>query len=176
MTVARRAVGYTALAFVALLALPGWRAGSAALDYLAVRHAAESWAKQREAAAAKADAPAATPTPTPEPTPPAPTGGAATPTPAKSKPDPKAQRAERIAKWQAGGLFGPPPPQMPPPTLSAIIGNAAILNGQPMKVGDSAPDGSKIVEIHNNRVVLEKNGARNELILFEALKPQAAQK
>jgi hypothetical protein len=167
MTVARRAVGYAALALVALLALPGWRAGSAAWDYMAIRRAAETWEKQREVAAAKADAPAPPATP-------APAEGAATPNPATSRPDPKAQRAERIAKWQAGGLFGPPPPQMPPPTLSAIIGNAAILNGQPMKVGDSAPDGSKIVEIHNNRVVLEKDGARNEIILFEALKPQPA--
>ncbi|MDK2971850.1 MAG: Type secretion system protein [Candidatus Sumerlaeota bacterium] len=95
---------------------------------------------------------------------------------AKEKTEKPPEKDERIAKWEKGGILGPPPPSIPPPTLSAIIGESAILNNRTVKVGDTVGDGMKVVEIEANKVVLEKDGNRTDLVLFPELKRKAAKK
>lgn len=72
------------------------------------------------------------------------------------------------AELKRAGLFGPPAPDSPV-ILTAILGDVAIINGQETRVGDNVPDGSKIMEIQPNRVVIEKDGNRRDLVLFNAL-------
>jgi hypothetical protein len=95
---------------------------------------------------------------------------------AKEETEKPPEKNERIAKWEKGGILGPPPPSIPPPTLSAVIGETAILDNQTVKVGDTVGDGMKVVEIEANKVVLEKDGNRTDLILFPELKTRAAKK
>ncbi|CAN5486099.1 hypothetical protein BH09SUM1_BH09SUM1_23370 [soil metagenome] len=85
---------------------------------------------------------------------------------AKDSKDPYAE----IAK---GGLFGPPKPETPI-VLSAIIADTSIINGQTVKVGDTVGNGSKVIEIRSDAVVLEKDGVKNELKIFSELKGMPA--
>lgn len=65
------------------------------------------------------------------------------------------------------GLFGRKP-QMAP-TLQGILGNAALINGQWVKVGENQ-GGVKLLELHPNKAVIEFNGSRRELTVWSEMR------
>ena len=88
------------------------------------------------------------------------------PQPGKEKP----AEEDMYAELRKGDLLGPPQPNPPPPQISAIIGDMAIIDNAEKRVGDTVRDGAKIVEIHSNKVILEKDGKRSDLVLFQPMK------
>lgn len=73
------------------------------------------------------------------------------------------------AEIRTAGFIGPPMPGMPPPQLTAILGDGAILNGQFVEAGGQIGP-AKVIEIHPNKVVVEMNGNRMDLVLFDQIK------
>lgn len=68
------------------------------------------------------------------------------------------------------GFLGPPMPGAPQPVLTAIIGDIAIVDGGEKRTSDTLNNGAMIVEITGDKVILEQNGNRSELTLFQELK------
>jgi hypothetical protein len=79
-------------------------------------------------------------------------------------PEPEKPAEDKYAALVKMPLFGPPLPQAPPPTLTAIIGDMALINDQPARVNDNV-GGYKVVEITSSKVILEKDGNKTELTL-----------
>ncbi len=91
------------------------------------------------------------------------------PAPADKKGDDK----EQLKKLAEQGLFGkkPAPPQ---PQLFGILGDSAMMgnNANSAKlyaVDAKLPDGSKLVELQENAVVVERDGKRKTIKLFPEL-------
>lgn len=85
----------------------------------------------------------------------------------KKNKEPESDKKE-YAELKQGGLIGLPKPPSPPPQLTAIMGEVAIINNQEARVGENA-GGMKIVEIQTNKVILEKDGQRSELTVFSGI-------
>lgn len=144
------------LAVAAVLIL--WRVmamGAAVADYWSIRRGHDRWTESHKVLADPA--------------------AAETEEPPAAEPGNRERRNRRsgrgggeYAELKRAGLFGPPAPDSPV-ILTAILGDIAIINGQEARVGGNAPDGSRIVEIHPNRVVVERDGNRRDLVLFNAL-------
>jgi len=87
--------------------------------------------------------------------------------------DPKEDDKEQLKKLTEKGLFGkkPAPPQ---PKLFGILGASAMMGNDAKgaklyEVDASLPDGSKLVEVQANAVVVERDGKRKTILLFPAL-------
>lgn len=59
------------------------------------------------------------------------------------------------------------PPAPPSPQLTAIVGEQAIIDNRPVSEGEMISDGSKVLEILSNKVIVEKDGAKRDLVLFQ---------
>ncbi|MBN2210084.1 MAG: hypothetical protein JW709_01695 [Sedimentisphaerales bacterium] len=67
-------------------------------------------------------------------------------------------RKERAEKLAGMHMFAPPPPEPQPPSqVQGILGDAALINGRWLKVGESI-DGAKIIRIEATKVVIEWKG------------------
>lgn len=72
--------------------------------------------------------------------------------------------------------FGKKPEKKKPPlALTAIMGDSALINGKWLGVGEKIND-SEVVEIHGNKVVVEKDGKRKDIIMFSDLKGAPTEK
>ena len=91
----------------------------------------------------------------------------------------KNEHSKEPSKYEAlitRAPFGKKPEKGKPPLqLTAVIGDTAFINGKRVKIGDKVGD-SVVVEIHGNKVVVEKDGKRKDIIMFSDLKGAPTEK
>jgi hypothetical protein len=96
-----------------------------------------------------------------------------TPTAPKSRPETQAPGKEKKEKDKydeilTKGLFSKQEQKPTPLVCTGIIGNSAIINGQLVKVGGQVGEW-KVTGIFVNKVVVEKEGQKQDLVIFPAL-------
>jgi len=80
-------------------------------------------------------------------------------------------RKERAEKLVKAHMFAPPPPEPQPPTqVQGIFGDAVLINGRWLKVGETI-DGAKIIRIEATKVVIEWKGQEKTLMPIDSSSP-----